>query len=82
MVHHSKEGEEATRGGIFENVAYSQSWIGIRMKDRKSTHCTDKNTHWMSIMGHRMYNILHHKIAIGSDFFGLQQKAGTQHSTA
>lgn len=37
---------------------YSEGRIGIRMKNRKSTHCADKYTHWMCIMRYCLYNIL------------------------
>lgn len=41
---------------------YSQSWISIWMEDGKSTHCTNKNTHRVSIMWHCLYDILRNMI--------------------
>lgn len=42
-------------------LAYSESRISIRMKHGKSTHCTNKYTHWMCIMRYCLYNILQYK---------------------
>lgn len=32
------------------------------MENRETTHCTDKNAHWMCIMWHGLYNILQQKL--------------------
>ena len=44
--------------GAFWHYTYSKSRVCIWMEDRKGTHCTGKNTHGVSIVGHWLYDIL------------------------
>lgn len=49
------------------------------MEHRKSTHCTNKYTHWMCVMRHCLYNILQERGESGEDSaYEINRKAGKQ----